>query len=547
MVNFLKRMMKRDTASRRGAALVLPLATFMVMYVAALGLYVCGMTVIRSRELADAADAASYAAAQVQAETLSRIATLNKALAWTYVQLSRRQMDWMAWKWLKHVSEHYMQDRESARLFANPLACPMHNRIKGAGWDISGIRFNRQTAPEMRVDSISSLDFSHLEGEIAEGVQMVEELGEAIDELAANLPARMVEAVEETLAGTIDGDLFESALYALTSAKEARMGLSDGGYLAPLSNTEEDESRFVSFAYGDGADAGELLGNGASGTGRWFVRGDERESEGVSRDGDTGLQRSYFHYAGLSGKGLRAGRLVAYWTWRSSFWVCYVDKCGYMHHDLQPLSPICAHGHHVHCQCKGSMDKTASVYGDNDMIYSRSTHSGPVCRPLVLDEGYFGERGTVAVALAAKSGLPLASILTDGGWIWALSAAKAGVRPTIEESRFGSNVAGGLERLYRVDWQGIEEWNLCESDWQGVLIPVAMAGAKASDGRWEGDFGGIAGKLADLPMVPIFGGGFGDRPDCDLFAGPSDDDGRWAVGNPGGRLDWSHLDSLIMH
>ena len=531
---------ERGMSSRRGTALVLPLAVFMVMYVAALGLYVSGMTAIRARELADAADAASYAAAQVQAETLSRIAALDKALAWTHVQLSRRQMDWMVWKWLKHVEEHYRQDMECARLFANPLACPLHNRIKGAGWDISGIRHNRRGASEIGVERLSALDFRHLEGEIAEDAELIEELDEAIESLAANMPRRMREAVEATLAEVLDGDPSDvsfpggHALYALSMVDDPRMDVSDDGYLYRLSNTEEDESRFMSFVYGDGADPGELLGRGSSGTGRWFVRGDERESEGVSRDGDTGIQRSYFHYAGLNGKGLRAGRLVAYWNWRSSFWVCWVDHHGVMHHDLQPAIPVCAHGYHVHCQCKGGREKTASSYGDNDRIYSRDTHAGKVCRPLVVDEGYFGGRGSIAVALAARSDLPFASILTDGGWMWAFSAAKAGVRPD-------------GERLYRVDWRGVEGWNLSETDWRGVFIPVPRAGSMARDGQWEESQGSVAGSLAGLAMVPVGYAAGLDRPDRDMVAGPGGGDGRWALGKPGGRLDWDALDGLIVH
>ena len=97
-----------------GAALVMTLAMCLMMYLAVAAVFTAG-TAIRERiHLQNAADAAAYSAAVVQADTLSRIATINRAMAWTYVQMTRRQMDYIVYKWLDCTYAHYKKDHETA-------------------------------------------------------------------------------------------------------------------------------------------------------------------------------------------------------------------------------------------------------------------------------------------------------------------------------------------------------------------------------------------------------------------------------------------------
>ena len=533
MVKVLISRLKALVASEDGTALVATLATFMLMYMSAMGLYATGKVACLKLETDAAADAAAYAAASVEAESLSRIAQLNRALSWTHVQLTKKRMDFITWKWLDHVTGHYRRDMEAARIFANPLACPLHNRVKGAGWDISSIRLNRRTAPERSAASLPGVDLSGLEGEISDGMDDISRLNDAIDSIAANIPRRMREAVSETLERCFPDGVEGNMGYAIFASDDPRTERSQDGYLSELSNTLECENRLVSFSLGDGSDAAEEFGRGSAGSGRWFVRGDERESEGVSRSGATGIERSYFHYAGLNGKGLRAGRLVAYWTWTSSFWVCYVDSYGVMHHDLSPTLPKCAHGYHVHCQCKGLREKTASTYGDGEEIYGGEAYAGGVCHPLVLDSGYFGSNGTVGVAVARSWELPIASeLMGSGGWMWAFSSAKAGVR--IDE---GSD--------NEVDWRGDGDWNLSRTDWRAVFVPVCRSWSMASGGRWEGAPGGDLESWANAQLQSV-GNGAMEGADREMRAGGRTD-ATWALGNPGGRIEWNGLLRLMAH
>ena len=76
-----------------GVALVTTLAVFMFMYLVCMGVYAIGAAVKTRIHLQNACDAAAYSAAVIQADTLSRIATINRAMAWTYIAMSRRQID----------------------------------------------------------------------------------------------------------------------------------------------------------------------------------------------------------------------------------------------------------------------------------------------------------------------------------------------------------------------------------------------------------------------------------------------------------------------
>lgn len=108
-----KRMMELGRGEE-GVALVVTLAVFMFMYIFCAGVFAVGKMVKDRICLQNAADAAAYSAAVVQADTLSRIATINRAMSWTYAQMNRRRMDYIMYRWLEHARDHYKQDRQDA-------------------------------------------------------------------------------------------------------------------------------------------------------------------------------------------------------------------------------------------------------------------------------------------------------------------------------------------------------------------------------------------------------------------------------------------------
>ena len=98
-----------------GAALVVTLAIFFLMYLGCMGVYAVSMSVKERVQLQNAVDAAAYSAAVVQADTLSRIATINRAMSWTYVDMTRHQMDYIVRRWLGHTCDHYEEDLNGGR------------------------------------------------------------------------------------------------------------------------------------------------------------------------------------------------------------------------------------------------------------------------------------------------------------------------------------------------------------------------------------------------------------------------------------------------
>jgi len=84
-----------------GFALALTIALWPALVLMVSGVYVTGESIRQRIILQNAADAAAYAGALVQADSMSRIAVLNKMLAWTYVQANQMEMDYTVYNWLR--------------------------------------------------------------------------------------------------------------------------------------------------------------------------------------------------------------------------------------------------------------------------------------------------------------------------------------------------------------------------------------------------------------------------------------------------------------
>ncbi|MBR4219790.1 MAG: hypothetical protein IKR81_01465, partial [Victivallales bacterium] len=156
-----------------GAVLVITLAMFFFLFMLVSGVYTVGESVHRRIELQNACDAAAYSAAVVQADGLSRMATVNRAMSWTYVQMIRRQMDYITYRWLKLTHKRFMEDYKKAKSYhfcLNPL-CPKRHYKEGPGWwcgqgpnELKKIRIN------MRADTLD-----------------VDKLGKQLDKLSKSM------------------------------------------------------------------------------------------------------------------------------------------------------------------------------------------------------------------------------------------------------------------------------------------------------------------------------------------------------------------------
>ena len=100
MISILKNRLKTLCCDESGVALAFSVVVFLFLYLFGMGIYAVGDTVQKRIKLQNAVDAAAYSGAVVQADTLSRIAVINKAMSWTYVMQTRMQMDYIMHKWL---------------------------------------------------------------------------------------------------------------------------------------------------------------------------------------------------------------------------------------------------------------------------------------------------------------------------------------------------------------------------------------------------------------------------------------------------------------
>lgn len=112
-----------------------------------------------------------------------------------------------------------------------------------------------------------------------------------------------------------------------------------------------------------------------------------------------------------------------------------------------------------------------------------------------MTEKYFGPAGTITVGLAKYNENPWFGVLkgvtkyVENGaalfgihgafnpfveWSWALSSAKAGYK-FLEQKDAPGDYLKEDACAYRVSWPTSEKnrsWNLCQSDWDAVFVPV---------------------------------------------------------------------------
>lgn len=480
-----------------GAALVITLAVFFLLYLLCMGSLAVGTAVKERIQLQNACDAAAYSAAVIQADTLSRIATLNRAMSWTYVQMTRRQMDWVTYKWLREVRAHWLDDRNWAKEWArlNSIDCGCTTfRHHGNDWNCSAITLYGAMNVTWGVSEQSinghngNFLSTHVGGDesfyanrtamtaqIEADWRTVREINLAVDRLKDEYPSELLSAVYDMR--DVNGG---------NPRPEVSFEPEDVDRFSEyIANTDSGEDRFLSFIGLTRKSA--FRNSGSHPGGAWFVR-----------SGGRGFRRGYRW---------DAEKLRAEWTWYSNGWHCKNIEGKDIHVGPVPCL-TCRHPSHEKCSCLPGPAFHARIYADNGSSKDRyyETPDQYQAFPLVLTEDYFGKAGTLTVGLARRNRNPLAAIWGDEDtirWSGVLSAfnpfcqdtvvfssAKAGYKRLGEEY----DDAGNLTREYRIDWDDNQDWNLCQSDWDAVFVPVRMAQTMARDGGWEAsknDFLGV--------------------------------------------------------
>ena len=568
-----------------GAALIVTLALFMFMYLSCAGVFAIGQQVKNRIHLQNACDAAAYSAAVVQADTLSRIATINRAMAWTYVSMTRRQMDYIVDRWLEHAVSHFNQDKAAALAWylasIPPPPCPIHAswgmgadesslRIFGVGAEIDLNEGSDSVTPLEVKSACSDFKSTHFNGnrdsfysrlanasqlafQIDDDKDTITEMNLKIRYLSRQIPERVKTVVQKVLLANImtgkQGDFFWFIKQNENPADGAESA-SGNGYLRDLHNTDQDERRFLEF--------GDFSGGARSvfkqGIDVWFEYADKARLT----LGEVGLQRSYRQYFFKP-----SGKLVAKWTWWSTRSVgCeFIPDVGWVHGGSDTLK-VCPHPgiddrcHHTK-EIPGLPPRylmESEAHGNSFCVWDER-YEGSKARPLVLRDEYFGEKGTITVGLACynenpwywifKKSAGIGKGILDGiygafnpykhvEWTWAFSSAKAGYKNK------GEGLSG---RDYMIHWDEYkQDWNLCQSDWDAVFVPVRRAGSKAKDHAW-----------ADSETAPL--GDWVEKGDWNRLVGSGS---SYAVHEmpdlPGmhdsdasGGLNWNRLADMLYH
>ena len=557
MLRILADKLSRLGRDEDGVALVTTLAAFMFIYLVCMGVYAVGTAVKTRIHLQNACDAAAYSAAVVQADTLSRIATINRAMAWTYIQVSRRQMDWITYRWLEEVRKHWNTDHDNAKNWAElgsvDCSCTLSMVPQGLGkhashrydWDCSSITLYgaRNVSSHVSATTIMTKDSmfrathegmgasfyssSSMTGQIMDDWQTIEQMGKAIDDLKKKYDGSIEGVVSDIVQANLPVHL------KLASGAPKCYYEKMESYTEELDNSKSGEDRFLSFVR-ETRDSAFGRSGGETGSGSsWFVR---------NKSGDKGFRRGY-----------KWGNSVlrAQWTWFSYQWHCKnVD--GVDAH-VGPIPAYCVHPSHYRCSCLGMFGSyTTKVYADNDRSRHDPYYETPSryrARPNKLKKDYFKKEGTITVGLAVENQNPWSTIMGPaitglfsafniGGDVFPLytvcfASAKAGYKETGRLNWGNTRSVETDDRAYRVDWED-GEWNLCQSDLDAVLIPVRRAESLASGGSWSsGNMSFLDGYARQLGAS-----------DTDMKAGDGD---TWLVQKPGNPVDWNKMERVMLH
>ncbi len=150
MIQVFNKKMKHLLRGDEGFAMALTLIVYPVLFIMVGGVFVYGEIARQKIHFQNAADAASYAGAVVQADTLSRIAVLNKVMAWTYVQANKMEMDYVVNDWLGRAATEFDNEKsavsaENERGTACVHSAHKSQRADGAAKVISGETANAAT------------------------------------------------------------------------------------------------------------------------------------------------------------------------------------------------------------------------------------------------------------------------------------------------------------------------------------------------------------------------------------------------------------------
>ena len=572
MTSILLKKIVRLGRDEDGAALIVTLALFMFMYLSCAGIFAIGQTAKNRIHLQNACDAAAYSAAVVQADTLSRIATINRAMSWTYISMSQRQMDYIVWKWLDHTKTHVYEDAQNVIDSGDPgqhfhpfwYVGGLDIPVGTAGYNIrdkhlSTLKANGSIKSILQVEgAIDGFRFTHLPAKAesfyssvatTDGLKLqidddkttILAMNDKIKDLADQMPDRVKDAARDVLRANVRFAAERGCWMFLKQSDHPR-----GDYMRMLgdgsTSLTSDELRFLAFSDYFPSRADKPFGSGSS------------EAEWFPLHGG-GIKRSYVQ---------RTNLFTEWYSW-SCRWICSdLVPCFFM-----PTTPGCPHDcrdcNSSPCdKCRGDVTgrhaylRAGHLRPDN--YNGRDLFDGVQAKPLILRDAYFGEEGTITVGLACYNENPWYRIFKSsagigkgilGGifgafnpykymeWSWAFSSAKAGYKFIRGDAGYSQDDDDINSRSYVVDWRD-GNWNLSQSDLDAVFVPVRRACSKAEAGAWYGDVPPLDSWVLSGDWQPLEGSG------SSAYAVSSMPDLPGMLGNASG-IKWNRVAEMLYH
>jgi len=519
MLKFVNRAALRLWKDESGVVLAVTVIVFLALFMMASAVYAVGETVRQRIELQNAADAAAYSGAIVEADCLSRVAAVNRAMSWTYVQMCRMEMDYIVDKWLWLTLQRWDIDNMRMQMFNMPSTCnnglPWYCTGKGAfiGNSFSHKRILLNKHHMTTTDEIKSVrsqaagegkSYTALAPKISKARDQIKQMNEKERELINKLPKRIKSCVKEVLKKNLKdtwNDGFAGGGSIMYALKQEEQPL-DNNFRVLEQREEDDFLRHSDYIPEQGNSAKQVLERG---TDNWFVL--QYES------GGPGIQRQYKRGHPI---------LISEWEWASSLWEI-VDGV---------------------CVIIGQTSGSSEVKGDDPQIYNRRYYITEKAEPQVLKEKYFAKGGAIVVGATRKLNNPFQFMAVGGDegimkpftvsggnrYMWTASAAIAGYNPKpLNDAR------GKYEVTYENN-AGDRLWNLKTSDWDAVLLPLHRAWAKGKDRQWNGATAGQILNAVKGAWEPLYGGG----------GAPGDQSAPKLMGG-GGEVSYGGAEGWVVH
>lgn len=469
-----------------GVAMAYTIMVFLFFFMLCVSTYAMAENIRKKMELQNACDAAAYSGAVVQADMLSRIAVLNRALSWTYYHTGRRHMDYIIDKWLEGILNFHNTDVGLVTAHASTSTCPYgcrgtnhhlglihpggtayyasstHGVLKNSShWTI---RFNRDyTRNEISADR-SSLSEGPYNGQlrtnIDQGIANIQTLNREIEFLSESINDFVQRAVQHTMRDNMPHGFTVNDFICLVDPDNTNTGNAAASYLRPLVSSggalNTLEAYFVNYVPGN------TVAGIHNGIDTWWTL----------NNGVNGFQRNY------------TGTLRASYQVYAERWT-YVPPTPYSRDFCIPTYYI------DNRAAERNLAMQAVTYRDR---YFTSA----IANPYALTQSFFGKAGSIIVAAKQPVINPFGALSFDTdkfygafnasiGDIWCISASRAGVKldSDTEDGYYRVLFPGANGNVGGYNGTGV--WNLCEENWDAVMLPISRAWNDTNVNSWQAE------------------------------------------------------------